>query len=105
MWVEALLGRNLVDGEPVTAEDILDKTMDIYLGVKVSETSGKSFNRIKDVIVQGARPGAHADPGARGPILPTPERPWATRGASRPRGWPSRRRASSMRIWTTARQR
>jgi hypothetical protein len=56
MWVEALLGRNLVDGEPVTAEDILDKTMDIYLGVKVSETSGKSFNRIKDVIVRVPAP-------------------------------------------------
>jgi hypothetical protein len=94
MWVEALLGRNLVDGEPVTAEDILDKTMDIYLGVKVSETSGKSFNRIKDVIVRVPAPA---------PTL-TQEleaRRWATRattperrsrmgfrGASpRPRGW------------------
>ena len=48
-WVEALLGRKLVEGESLNAEDILNKTMKIYLGQHETKT-GKTVNRIKDIL-------------------------------------------------------
>lgn len=48
-WVEALLGHVLANGESVDTDDLLEKTMRVYLAVHTTQ-SGKIVNRIKDVL-------------------------------------------------------
>lgn len=48
-WVEALLGRPLVDGEGLDSGSILEQTMRVYISEHTTQ-AGKTVNRIKDVI-------------------------------------------------------
>lgn len=67
-WVEALLGRPLVDGEGLDSGSILEQTMRVYISEHTTQ-AGKVVNRIKDVIggPASASASASAAPGGTAP--------------------------------------